>query len=111
EDSFVFLHTPDKNASASSINPLEDIRTRRIQPTAMLSYQMGFEDLIIVPIAFAKELLNEQKRVSAIELYALDDNSRRIQQKLQNLLGQEYLVKNREQQNPTLYKTVRSEKW
>lgn len=111
EDRFVFLHTPDKNASASSINPLEDIRTRRIQPTAMLSYQMGFEDLIIVPIAFAKELLNEQKRVSAIELYALDDNSRRIQQKLQNLLGQEYLVKNREQQNPTLYKTVRSEKW
>lgn len=111
ETSFVFLHTPDKHASPSNINPLEDIRTRRIQPNAVLSYQMGFEDLIIVPIDFAKELLNEQGRISAIELYASDDNSLRIQQKIQDHLGEDYHVKNREQQNPTLYKTVRSEKW
>ncbi|MGO1520103.1 MAG: FtsX-like permease family protein [Sphingobacterium sp.] len=111
EDAFVLLHTPDKHASPANINPLEDIRTRRIQPNAMLSYQMGFEDLIIVPIEFAKELLNEQHSISAIELYANDDNSKKIQRKLQDQLGEDYLVKNREQQNPTLYKTVRSEKW
>lgn len=110
-DNFVLLHTPDKQASVASVNPLEDIRTRRIQPNAMLTYQMGFEDLIIVPIDFAKELLNESQEISAIELYVNDDNSGSVQRKLQHLVGENYLVKNREQQNPTLYKTVRSEKW
>ncbi|WP_156305289.1 ABC transporter permease [Sphingobacterium endophyticum] len=107
----IILHIPDKKAPANSINPLDDIRTRVIKPGAVLGYQPGFEDLIIVPINFAKDLLNEYEQVSAIELYGKNDNSTALQREIQRLLGKDYLVKNREQQNPTLYKTVRSEKW
>jgi len=111
DDNQFLLHIPDKNAPANNINPLEDIRTRAIRPSAVLGYQPGFEDLIIVPIDFAKDLLNEHENISAIELYAKNNNSSSLQNEIQKLLGKEYLVKNREQQNPTLYKTVRSEKW
>ncbi len=111
QDNQILLHIPDKNASPNNINPLEDIRTRAIRPSAILGYQPGFEDLIIVPIDFAKDLLNEHDNISAIELYGKNDNSSSLQRKIQDILGEDYLVKNREQQNPTLYKTVRSEKW
>ncbi len=111
DDNQIILHIPDKNAPANSINPLDDIRSRVIKPSAVLGYQPGFEDLIIVPINFAKDLLNEHEQISAIELYGKNDNSTGLQKEIQSLLGKDYLVKNREQQNPTLYKTVRSEKW
>jgi lipoprotein-releasing system permease protein len=107
----ILLHIPDKKASPNNINPLEDIRSRVIRPSAILGYQPGFEDLIIVPIDFAKDLLNEHDNISAIELYGQNNNSSALQKEIQDLLGADYLVKNREQQNPTLYKTVRSEKW
>jgi len=110
-DNFLVLNTPDKHASVNNINPLEDIRTRLINPSGILKFQPGFDDLIIVPLDFAKDLLNEHEHVSAIELYGQNDNSSSLQKEVQGLIGEEYVVKNREQQNPTLYKTVRSEKW
>lgn len=110
-DDQIMLHIPDKNASASNINPLEDIRSRPITSNAVLRFQPGFDDLIIVPIDFAKDLLNEHQGVSAIELYGNNDNSKALQKEVQGILGKDFNVKNREQQNPTLYKTVRSEKW
>ncbi len=110
-DNHLSLHIPDKNASASSINPLDDIRTRNIPSSAILKFQPGFDDLILVPIDFAKDLLNEYDHISAIELYGANDNSTALQKEIQQLVGSDYIVKNREQQNPTLYKTVRSEKW
>ncbi len=110
-DNFLSLNIPDKNASASSINPLDDIRTRKIPSSAILKFQPGFDDLILVPIDFAKDLLNEYDAISAIELFGENDNSKTLQKDIQELIGNDYLVKNREQQNPTLYKTVRSEKW
>src|SRR5690606_22379755 len=79
--------------------------------SGILKFQPGFDDLIIVPLDFAKDLLNEHEHVSAIELYGQNDNSSSLQKEVQGLIGEEYVVKNREQQNPTLYKTVRSEKW
>lgn len=111
DENQIFLNIPDKKASPNNINPLEDIRTRVIKPNAILGYQPGFEDLIIVPIDFAKDLLNEHEGISAIELYGKNDNSTSLQKEIQALLGKDFQVKNREQQNPTLYKTVRSEKW
>lgn len=110
-DNSVMLNIPDKHASPSNINPLEDIRSRAIRPSGILGYQPGFEDLIIVPLDFAKDLLNEHDQISAIEIYANNDNSTKIQKEIQGIIGDKYTVKNREQQNPTLYKTVKSEKW
>src|SRR5690606_9960829 len=51
-------------------------------------------------------------QVSAIEINLVPGNNvTTIQRELSTLVGDAYLVKNREQQNPTLYKIVRTEKW
>lgn len=111
-DSYVKLYTPRKGASGKGINPIDDINIRNITPRGILQYEPGFDDLVITPISFAKDLLNEPTKVSAIELYTNDSaKGLALQQMIQQELGEDFYVKNREQQNPLLYKTIKSEKW
>ncbi len=108
----ITLFSPRKGSSGTSINPMDDINTRLISPIGVLHYQQGFTDLIITPLDFARDLLGEFKEVSAIEIYATDSTKvNALQMQTQNALGKDFVVKNREQQNPLLYKTIRSEKW
>lgn len=111
-DNAIQLFSPRKGGKSSSVNPMDDINIRTITPRGILNYQQGFDNIIITPIAFAKDLLNEHHQVSAVEMYSKDSlQIKALQAKIQQALGKDFLVKNREQQNPMLYKTVRSEKW
>lgn len=111
-DNKINLFSPRKGSTGTSINPMDDINARVITPTGFLHYQQGFTDLIITPLDFAQDLIGESTNVSAIELYTNDStvvNS--LQTATQKELGEGFIVKDREQQNPLLYKTIRSEKW
>ncbi|MCL8000819.1 FtsX-like permease family protein, partial [Brucella sp. 21LCYQ03] len=83
-----------------------------ITPTGVMKFQPGFDDLVITSLSFAKDLLSEPTRVSAIELFLKDPSAvNKVQRSIQKELGDDFMVKDRQQQNPTLYKTVSSEKW
>lgn len=108
----VHLYSPNKSIKGHSVNPMDNINIRQIQAIAIMMYEEGFDDLIITPLDFARDVLGEKERVSAIEIYLNDTNSvNKIQKEWQAHLGEDYVIKNREQQNPILYKTVKSEKW
>lgn len=111
-NSQIELYFPRKESSVSNINPLEEYNIRNINVNGVLSYQPELDNLILVPMPFARDILNEEKKVSAIELY-LDNkvDKNKFQKNLQRTLKQNFKVNNREQQNPTLYKTIKSEKW
>ena len=105
------VYSPRKGVKNSS-NPAEEFNIRSIAPGGVLRYQQDFDNLIITPISFAKEVLGEYERVSSIEFYlkdGVDVNS--FGQAVQKKIGPDYIVKNREKQNPTLYKNVRVERW
>lgn len=105
------VFSPRKGGS-TSINPAEEFTIRSIRPAGVLEYQQEFDDLLIVPMNFAREVLGEFDQVSAIELNLMPgSNIAMVRQKLAVLLGDTFVVKDREQQNPTLYKIVRTEKW
>ncbi|PPL01737.1 FtsX-like permease family protein [Parapedobacter indicus] len=94
------------------INPAEEFTMRTIRPVGVLEYQQEFDDLLIVPLSFAREVLGEFSQVSAIEINLLPgSNTTAVQKQLAQQVGSGFVVKNREQQNPTLYKIVRTEKW
>lgn len=106
------LYFPRKDISISNINPLEDFNIRNIDVVGVLTYQPEFDDLILAPIGYVRDLLGEDQAISAVEIYLKDPNSaNRTQRLIQKSLGDDFLVKNRQQQNPTLYKTIKSEKW
>lgn len=105
------VFSPRKGVKAG-INPTEEFIMRTIRPGGILEYQQEFDDLLIVPMPFAREVLGEFTQVSAIEVHLKPDaNVSAAQRELSQQLGNDFLVKDREQQNPTLYKIVRTEKW
>lgn len=105
------VYSPRKGIKNTS-NPAEEFNIRSISPSGVLRYQQDFDNFIITPISFAKEVLGEYDRVSSIEFYLkTGTNIKLFEQDLQKKLGTDYIVKNREEQNPTLYKNVRVERW
>jgi len=85
----------------------------QIFPSGIFSIQQDFDsEYILVPIDFARELLEYEKEVTSIELGInpeFDINS--IQTLVTELVGEKFSVKNRFQQQEMLYKIMRSEKW
>lgn len=82
-------------------------------PSAVFSVQQEIDaKYVIVPIRFARKLLDYTSEVTSIEL-RLDPNadSENIQQEIQEMAGDSFIVKNRFQQQELLYKIMRSEKW
>lgn len=107
----VSVYSPRKNAG-TSMNPSEEFNVRSILPTGVVKAQPQFDNLIIVPLTFARDVLGETEKISAIELHlkaGVDEAA--FQNEVEELLGSSYRVSNIAQQNPTLYKILNSEKW
>lgn len=105
------VYSPRKGA-LKSLNPADEFNIRSIYPSGVFAVQQEFDNTMIVPIRFARELLGENKLVSYIEINAakdvvIDD----FQKDIEKSLGKDFLVKNRSQQNELLYKILNSEKW
>jgi lipoprotein-releasing system permease protein len=65
-----------------------------------------------VPVNWARELLEYTDEVTSIEIFTdKRANISSLQRQLQQIAGEEYLVKDRFQQQETLYRIMRSEKW
>jgi lipoprotein-releasing system permease protein len=96
----------------NSLNPTDEFTVQAIFPSGVFQVQQDFDNLVLVPIAFARTLLGETERVSAIELNLKPgENVEAFQENLQQKLGDDFVVKNRVQQNQLLYKILNSEKW
>ena len=105
------VYSPRKGAS-NSLNPADEFNVRSIYPSGVFAVQQEFDNTMIVPIRFARELLGENKLVSCIEINAAKDVViEDLQKDIETSLGKDFLVKNRSQQNELLYKILNSEKW
>jgi lipoprotein-releasing system permease protein len=101
-----------KRGSDISINPADEFTTGAINAAGVFSVQQEFDDMMITPLPFARFMLGEPLRVSSIDLnYKKGANLDNIQEELQSKLGIQFVVKNRSQQNTSLYKTLNFEKW
>ncbi|WP_262248118.1 FtsX-like permease family protein [Parapedobacter soli] len=111
ESRHIEVFSPRKGARVG-INPADEFNMRTIRPGGVLQYNPEFDDLLIVPMAFAREVVGEYSQISAMEINVVPGRDiPAVQRELSAALGDNYVVKNREQQNPTLYKIVRTEKW
>ncbi|MBE7179569.1 MAG: FtsX-like permease family protein, partial [Mucilaginibacter polytrichastri] len=105
------LYAPKKTAG-TSMDPSGDFTVKYIHPAGIFSVQQDFDDHILVPLRFARELLDEPINVSAIELmFKPDVNLKQKQNEMEKHLGKNFLVKDRYQQNALLYKILNTEKW
>ncbi len=109
----LFIYMPKRLGKINLSNPDDAFRRKYIFPSGIFSIEQDFDSrYVIVPIDFMRELLEYTEEVSAIEI-KLDPkfDQSDTQEKINEILGEEYLVQNRAEQNELFYRVMRSEKW
>jgi len=104
---------PKRNVKPSLMNS-NVFNIKAIFPIGIFNVMQDDYDgqLIIVPVEFAREMLEYTDEVSSIEIKADEGTDlNRLQQNIEQLLGSSFAVKNRFQQHEFLFKVMQSEKW
>ena len=96
-----------------SMNPEEAIRRKFIFPAGIFSIEQEHNSkYLLVPLEFARDLLETDKEVTALELKLNPSfDPRLVQAEIRSLVGEDYQVQNRNEQNELFYRIMRSEKW
>ena len=83
-----------------------------IHPVGVFSVQQEFDErYVFAPIRFVRKLLDYKTEVSSMDVFIESGSDYdQIQKDIENIIGPEFYVKNRFQQNETLYKVLKSEK-
>ena len=70
------------------------------------------EKLVLVPFNWLSELLEYEDKASNVELFtAPNADINKVKKSVSAIIGEEFIVKNQQEQQETLYKIMRSEKW
>ncbi|MEI6695208.1 MAG: FtsX-like permease family protein [Bacteroidota bacterium] len=110
--SSVSVYIP-KRGKTVSIDPAEAFNNELIIPSGAFSIQQDFDTkIVIVPLGFARKMLDYTTEVTSLEV-SLQPGADvvNVQQKVSELIGNQFTVKNRLQQEELFYKIIKSEKF
>ena len=109
------IYFPSRTRRLSTSNPAASLEYIKVWPSGV--FQAGSEidkELIILQIEKMRELLEYDDEVSAVEIRFKEGTTekelKRIQSEIESRLGPEYKVKDRFQQNESLYRMMKYEK-
>ncbi len=105
------LYVPDKKAS--TIAQLEGLNSYQTVYAGTFLVQQEFDNkYVFTNIDFLRYMLDmPTEAVSAIEVHCANMSVEKVQASLQQALGGAFLVETRFEQNKSLFKIMRSEKW
>ena len=109
------IYFPSRTRKISMSNPISSVEFIKVWPSGVFSVNSEIDSkLMILPIEEMRELLEYGSEVSAIELRllegTLEKELKRIRKELQTMLGDGFKVKDRFEQNESLYKMMKYEK-
>ena len=109
------LYFPSRTRKISLSNPAASIESIKVWPSSIFSISQDVDsDLLILPIEKMRELLEYDDEVSAVEIRVVesagDDRIKSLQKEISAHIGSDFRVKNRFQQNESLYKMMKYEK-
>lgn len=96
-----------------SVSDPEAVNQLLIQPSGLITLDEAISNkYVFVPMSFAEQLFETNGKASSLEVKLHKNvNEEKVYQSIQNLLGKEFKVQNRMEQQATLYKMFKSEKW
>lgn len=102
-----------KKGKQISLNPSKSINTDHIFPAGVFAVLEEIDSkYILVPYHFAARLFESEQSVTAVELGLHPRaNHKQLQQKIQDILGDSFHVKNKYEQHDLIFKTMKTEKW
>jgi lipoprotein-releasing system permease protein len=109
----IACYAPKRGLENSSVNPEDAITQMHLYRSGIFSINDEFDTrYVVVSIDFARQLFDyTDKSVTSIEIGLADPAaSEKIQENLKTILGDDFVVRNRFEQNELLFKTLKSEK-
>lgn len=109
---------PDRTEEVNLLNPLSSLKSVRLFPSGVISLEQAFDSrYIFMPVEILSTLLDYDDEISSVEIYLSEDGLDKhgialgeIQRRVQEEFGDGFTVRNRPQQNETLYKLLVYEK-
>ncbi len=101
-----------KRGNASSFNLSNAFKHKVVHPAGVFSVQQEFDEkYVFLPIDFVKDLMDYKTEATTVEVFVeKSTNTDLLQEELVKMLGNDFIVKNRFQQNMVLFKVMKSEK-
>ena len=108
----IYIYVP-RRTKEISMSPEKAFKTSTVYPSGIFSIQHDFDSkYIIVPLNLATELLDYHNKITAIEIGVKKGfKVGKVQSQIEEILGEQFDVKDRFQQHDLLYKIMKSEKW
>jgi len=109
----IYMPSKDADLTMAITNLTELLRSEDIRIGGLFTVQQDYDSkYILLPLDNLRKLTEQAEDYTAVELNLID-KSKLLQTKLlvQNIVGAEYKVQDRYQQQPLLYKLMRNEKF
>jgi lipoprotein-releasing system permease protein len=105
------IYSPRRPVGNGS-DPLSEFVVRSVTPSGVFAVGPDFDDMVVAPLRFVRELLDQPENVSALEInYKKGTDLNAVQEMIEGKIGKDFTVKNRRQQDTELYKTLNYERW
>ncbi|MCF0164481.1 MAG: ABC transporter permease [Bacteroidales bacterium] len=106
------LYFPSRTEKVSVLDPMASLRSIKVFPAGILSVDQNFDKkYLYVPIDALRTLLEYEEEVSYLEIRTASDISyKKTGAAIASLCGDDFVVKDRYQQNDSLYKLLVYEK-
>ncbi|GHU55636.1 membrane protein [Bacteroidia bacterium] len=108
------IYAPKRDEKVNLANPSTSFNLQYAYINAVFqTNQQAYDDgFLIVPLSLTRTLFNYETEVSALELKLADDaNPEAVKKQIKKLLGSDYKVSDRFEQQDVAYKMMQSEKW
>lgn len=106
------IYVPRRSGHVS-LDPDKAVNRKFLNVSGVFMIEQDFDTkYILVPLTFAQELFEYPGRLNALEIKLNPGVSQQsVQNSIQQILGNQFRVQNRYQQNEVFYKTMQMEKW
>lgn len=110
----IYLYAPKRKGKVNMVNPSTSFNTSSVYCTGVFSIsQPEYDDkLVYVPISVAKSLFDYTTEATLLEIKVEDEAVvENVKREIENLLGENYKVKNRIEQKSEAFSMMAIEKW
>lgn len=108
----ISIYLPKRGSKSIGLLPSESFVRRFIFPSGLLSVQTEFDyEYVYVPLDFLQEALRYNQEISGIEIKVNHEkNVQQVIAALEKMLGAGFVIKNKMQQDETLFKVMNTER-
>jgi lipoprotein-releasing system permease protein len=109
----VVIYVPERTGKVNLANPLDAFNKIALYPSGIFSIEQEYDaKYILLPLSVVRNLLLYDNEVSALELKLnAGAKAEDVRDEIRKMLGNNFEVKTRYQQNEVFYRIMKSEKW